>query len=39
MVLLGAGDSLRATSSATFARWSIVTRQIADVNGNLVNPT
>jgi hypothetical protein len=38
-VLLSAGDSLRATSSANFARWSIVTRQIADINGNLTNPT
>ena len=38
IVFLAAGDSLRATSSATFARWSIVSRQIADISGNLVNP-
>ena len=38
IVVLSAGDSLRATSSANFARWSIVSRQIADINGNLVNP-
>jgi len=38
IIFLSAGDSLRATSSATFAKWSIVSRQIADITGNLTNP-
>jgi len=37
-VFLAAGDSLRATSSATTAIINGNTRQLADVSGNLVNP-
>ena len=37
-VFLSAGDSLRATSNSTSANISGVTRQIADISGNLVNP-
>ena len=38
IVKLEAGDSLVGTSSATAAIITAVTRQIADVNGNLTNP-
>ena len=38
-VFLPAGASLRATTSATTAILSGNTRQIADISGNLVNPT
>ena len=37
-VFLKAGDSLRATSNSTSANISGVTRQIADISGNLVDP-
>ena len=39
IVFLSAGDSLRATSSSTLGTLTGVTRQIADINGNLTNPT
>lgn len=38
LVYLVAGVSLTATSSSTSVRLSGSTRQIADINGNLVNP-
>lgn len=38
LVLLKAGDTLRAVSSATSISVNVVTRQIADLTGNLVNP-
>lgn len=38
VVFLRAGDSLIASSSTTNMRLDVVWRQIADVNGNLVNP-
>jgi len=38
IVFLPAGDSLTATSNVTQVNLSGVTRQIADVSGNLVNP-
>ena len=39
IVFLPAGNSLRATTSATTAILTGNTRQIADIDGNLVNPT
>ena len=39
IVFLKAGDSLIGESSAAACIIDVVTRQIADVNGNLVNPT
>ncbi len=38
VVFLEAGDSLTATTNDVKGRLSGVTRQIADINGNLVNP-
>ena len=38
IVFMSAGDSLRATSNSTSANISGITRQIADIDGNLVNP-
>jgi hypothetical protein len=38
-VFLGAGDSLKVVSDNASAIMSGCTRQIADINGNLVNPT
>lgn len=38
-VFLRSGDSLSATSTNTFATFAGSVRQIADVNGNLVNPS
>ena len=38
IVFLQAGDSLTCTSSTTSVRMNGVTRQIADLAGNLVNP-
>jgi len=38
IVFLRSGDSLIASSSTTNMRLDVVWRQIADVNGNLVNP-
>lgn len=38
VVFLSAGDSLTATSSAASQLMQITTRQIADIDGNLVNP-
>lgn len=38
MVLLQAGDSLTCTSSSTSVRLNGVTRQIADLSNNLINP-
>lgn len=35
---LRAGDSLSCTSSTAVITFNITTRQVADVNGNLVNP-
>ena len=37
-VFLRAGDSLQASTTATQAILTGVTRQIADINGNLINP-
>ena len=39
VVFLQAGESLTGTSSATSQLLQVTTRQIADINGNLVNPT
>ena len=39
IVFISAGDSLRASSSSTLGTLTGVTRQIADINGNLTNPT
>lgn len=39
IVFLGAGDSLIAKTSTTSSSLDGCTRQIADVSGNLVNPT
>jgi len=39
IVFLGAGDSLRATSSSANATIRGVTRQIASIDGTLTNPT
>ena len=39
IVFLSAGDSLQAVSSSTGQIISGCTRQIADIDGNLVNPT
>ena len=39
IVFLGAGDSLRATSSSANAIIRGVTRQIASIDGTLTNPT
>jgi len=38
VVFLSAGDSLKATATSQ-ASGNVTTRQIADINGNLVNPT
>lgn len=38
-VFLDTGDSLTATSTQTFISYAGSVRQIADVNGNLVNPS
>ena len=38
IVFIPAGVSLRGVSSAANATLSVTTRQIADINGNLVNP-
>tara|TARA_R110002126_G_scaffold221178_1_gene366413 strand:- start:394 stop:906 length:513 start_codon:yes stop_codon:yes gene_type:complete len=38
VVFIGAGDSLRATSDNTNSLLTGNTRQIADIDGNLVNP-
>ena len=38
VVFLRAGDSLTGTSSTAFLNLDVVYRQIADVNGTLVNP-
>lgn len=38
IVFIPAGVSLRGISSASNATLSVTTRQIADINGNLVNP-
>ena len=38
VIFLRAGDSLRSVCSAAQIRVAIGYRQIADVNGNLVNP-
>lgn len=37
-VFLRAGDSLRGVSTANLHTLDVFTRQVADVNGNLVNP-
>ena len=39
IVFLGAGDSLTGTSDDDQVMLNVVTRQIADINGNLVTPT
>ena len=39
VVFLRSGDSLTATSSTAFTELNVWYRQIADVSGNLVNPT
>jgi phosphate-selective porin len=39
VVFLGAGDSLKCTSDDDQVMMNVVTRQIADISGNLVNPT
>ena len=39
IVFLQAGDSILARSSSASNTLEVVTRQIADINGNLVNPT
>jgi hypothetical protein len=38
-VFLRAGDSLTATTNKTFAQLNGSTRPVADINGNLINPT
>ena len=38
VVFLSAGDSLKATATSQ-ASGNVTTRQIADINGNLINPT
>ena len=38
IVFINAGDELKGTSSSTAVTFYGVTRQIADINGNLVNP-
>ena len=38
LVFLEAGDSIQAISSATNVAVRVSSRQIADINGNLVNP-
>ena len=38
VVFLSAGDSLKATTSTSTSSLDGCTRQIADINGNLVNP-
>ena len=38
-VFLGAGDSLRCTSNNVSQRFHIATRQLATIDGTLVNPT
>ena len=37
-IFLEAGDSLRATTSGTASAIQITTRQIATIDGTLVNP-
>ena len=39
VIFLGAGDSLKCTSDDDQVMMNVVTRQIADISGNLVNPT
>jgi len=39
IVFLGAGDSLEAVSDDVYSEFNGCSRQIADINGNLVNPT
>lgn len=39
VVFLKSGESLRATSSAANVTLDVTARQIADINGNLKNPT
>ncbi len=39
IVFLQAGDSILARASSASNTLEVVTRQIADINGNLVNPT
>ena len=38
VVKLAAGDTLQATSTATLVTVNVATRQLADINGNLINP-
>ena len=38
IVYLRAGDSLRGTSAAASVGMNVITRQIADISGNLTNP-
>ena len=38
VIFLRAGDSLRGTSAASSVGMNVVTRQIADLSGNLTNP-
>jgi len=38
VVFLGAGDSVSAVSNDTIVKVNGMSRQVADVNGNLVNP-
>jgi len=39
VVFLGAGDSLKCTSDDDQVMMNVVTRQIADLSGNLINPS
>ena len=39
IVFLRAGDSVAGTSNSSDARMDVTTRQIADINGNLINPS
>ena len=39
IVFLGAGDSLKGTSDDDQVMLNVVTRQLADIEGTLVNPT
>ena len=38
IIYLRAGDSLRGTSTASSVGMNVITRQIADISGNLTNP-
>tara|TARA_Y100000004_G_C8748885_1_gene341508 strand:+ start:124 stop:630 length:507 start_codon:yes stop_codon:yes gene_type:complete len=38
IIYLRAGDSLRGTSAAASVGMNVITRQIADISGNLTNP-